>query len=749
MPPSVTTENEVPILPTLPSDEKTKVANGATKTSSARINPSRRRTPPPQLKKPVPHYRHLVRFPQPPESDEEAEMNEDIAKVRHILDLFLNGKMVESEQILEQQPKRMYFLLAQAITQGLRALLTFHPEEIAKGMKAFEAAIKASDKQRKGSLVGVGTVKAVGSFVVGTIGAGSFRSMNRVQKHAELIYAESTILRSLLSLLYHIDFWMVFEECINLRHAFTIIQGLKSFMDATEQELRSGKPIEKHRIDEHLVSGVTLSYSLYNIIISFMPDFIVKMLQFIGFPSDRDWGMAMLAACGDWDPTADVDNKEERAERLASSSNEGLRRQFCDMVPIIFQFIVSSFIPLNHVDYHFAEVINNYNLQRYPGSPIFGFFKGRHFQLETRLDDALATYNSLTVEPEWHHLGHVLAFEELMCAMMTRDHDKACEKARLLLKESRWSKCAFRYLVAITGYERGIPTEKRKIDSVMSKVEDGMQKVAGMHLFFETFLARKSKRYIQEGHLLLPGYDFMLLWNTFDMMPLKVLHQALDTISTEVTRLRRLLPAKMVEREKEPLAAKDQTLEAASGGMLSGLFNGKNALLRDSVVQGYTNFYDDYCLVHFLQGVVAYHIAYFPEAVYDADKADLAITSFDTVFRYAPLMNDDTYTYYFAHYYKAKALIHQGDLDNAQARLKHILSLSSTGLMGLPNLVGGKGKNSLELFVLMRTHSALIEIDTIRVARGEIVHGRSPSASTPNSIRSPSVLSFGTKSSKK
>ncbi|KAF9168623.1 hypothetical protein DFQ26_004259 [Actinomortierella ambigua] len=694
-----------------------------------RINPSRRQTAPPKLKKPVPHYRHLVRPTGPPESDEEAELNADMGLVREILDLFLNGQMVEAEQKLERQPKRMYFQLARAIIQGLRALVTFHPDEIEKGMKAFEAAIKASDKQRKGSLVGVGAVKAVGSFVVGTIGAGSFRSMNRVQKHAELVYAESTILRSLLSMLYHIDFWMVFEECINLRHAFTIIQGLKSFMDATEQELRSGKPIEKHKIDEHLVSGVTLSYSLYNIIISFMPDIIVKMLQFIGFPSDRDWGMAMLAACGGWDPTADADDAAARKERLASSANDGLRRQFCDMVPIIFQFIVSSFIPLNHVDYHFAEVINLYNLDRFPASPIFGFLQGRHCQLETRLDDAVATYTALTIEPEWHHLGHVAVFEELMCAMMTRDHDKACDKARLLLKGSRWSKSAFRYLVAITGYERGLTAEKKKVESVMGKVEEGMQKVAGMHLFFETFLARKSKRFLNEGgRLLLPSYDFMLLWNCFDMMPLKDLHRALDEISEQTDRLRQLLPAKMAERERrDPLAAKDQTIEAAGSngggnGLLGGLLGGnsaKQALLRDSVVSGYTNFYDDYCLAFFLQGIAAYHIAYFPEAEHDPAKAQLALTAFDTVFRYAPLIHDDTYTYYFAHYYKAKARIHQGDLDDAHARLKHLLSLSSTGLMGLPQLVGGKGRNSLELFVLLRTHSALIEIDTLRAARGE------------------------------
>ncbi|ORZ05328.1 hypothetical protein BCR41DRAFT_327729 [Lobosporangium transversale] len=645
------------------------------------FNASRRRQPPPKLKKPVPHYRHLVRWNvnSIAESIEEQQMNQDLIILRQGLDLFLNNQMAECEAILargpDKAPKSMYYELAKGLIQGLRALVTFDPEEIELGMKAFESAIKTADKQRKPSIVGLGSVKAVGSFVVGSIGAGSFRGMNRVQKHAELIYAESTILRSLLSVLYHIDFWMIFEECINLRHAFTIIQGLKSFMDSVESELRAGKNIDHHQIDEHLVSGVTLSYSLYNIIISFLPDIIIKMLQFIGFPSDRDWGMAMLGACGDWDPMAPPETPAEHAERLASSANDGVRRQFCDMVPIIFQVIISSFIPMNHIDLGYAQMINDYNLELYPESCFFLFFKGRHLQVTSKLDEAVATYRSVQVEePRWHNLGHIFVFEELMCAMMQGEHETACKNSRQLLKESRWSKCCFRYLTAITGYERGDSSEEKKINTLMGKVEDGMQKVAGMNLFFETFCARKSKRFIKEGHLLLPSYDFMLLWNTFDMMPPKVLQKALMNISSE------------------------------------------NAIIRDSKVDNYENFYDDYCLAFFLQGLVAYHIAFFPEQAFNNEMCKLALESFKTVFRYAPLIKDDTYTYYFAHYYRAKIWIHQGHLDEAQSRFKYLLGLSNTNLIGLPALMGGKGKNSLEFFVLMKVHSGLLDIETVRSA---------------------------------
>ncbi|KAG9320579.1 hypothetical protein KVV02_008340 [Mortierella alpina] len=765
-------------------------------------NPSRRRETPPELKKPVPHYRHLVRWndKQPVASLEERQMNHDLVVLRHALDLFLDLKMTESEALLMRGPqpvsadettvpdyasvyptaaqsaskaarnkdnetslaeddqkssnceeeddstslsteaqeklslgssgesekkgkgsketRSMYYDLGRSIIQGMRAIATFDPDEIAMGMKLFEQTIKTADKQRKGSMLGMGSVKAVGSFVVGSIGAGSFKSMTRVQKHAELIFAEATILRAGLSVFYHMDLWMVLEEAINLRSAFTIIQGLKSFMDSVESELRAGKNIDHYQIDEHLVSGVTLSYSLYNIIISFLPDVIIKMLQFIGFPSDRDWGMAMLAACGDWDPSAAAaESPEEHQERLSSSANEGIRRQFCDMVPVIYHIIVSSFIPMKHVDFAYAKRINDYNLGLYPDSPFFIFFKGRHLQVSSKLDEAIATYRSVkAVGPRWHNFTHILVFEELMCAMMQADHDTACEKSRQLLKESRWSKCCYRYLTAITGLERGKSSEKKKINALMDKVEDGMQKIAGVNLFFETFCARKAKRYAKEGHLLLPSFDFMILWNSFDMMPPKSLKRALDIISDEVRRLKQLLPSKMKERESRPLAAKDQTIEAATGGYLSGMFSSKNASAKESKVGSYENFYDDYCLAHFLQGVVAYHLAFFPEEPFDAEMCALALESFDTVFRYAPLINDDTYTYYFSHYYKAKIWIHQGRLEEAEVRFKYLLGLTNTSVLGLPALLGGKGRNSLEVFLLLKTHSGQLDLEAAKTS---------------------------------
>lgn len=269
----------------MPPSAKTDEAYGQNNGFPA-TNASRRRQPPPKLKKPIPHYRHLVRWSkdQVPASVEEQQLNQDLVILRRGLDLFLNSSMAEAEAILAEGPipvasgqsginaslygsassssatdaaKRareelglsngsidekkqqetrdvlvddlssinssptpsnkdgkqsssskssssskkdksagMYYDLGKAIIQGLKALVTFDPEEIELGMKAFEQAIKTADKQRKNSVLGLGSVKAVGAFVVGTIGAGSFRGMTRVQKHAVSFFYFIRILSS-------------------------------------------------------------------------------------------------------------------------------------------------------------------------------------------------------------------------------------------------------------------------------------------------------------------------------------------------------------------------------------------------------------------------------------------------------------------------------------------------------------------------------------------------------------------------
>ncbi|ORZ26790.1 hypothetical protein BCR41DRAFT_332843 [Lobosporangium transversale] len=656
--------------------------------SPVTINPSRRATAPPNIKKPVPNWHLLVRPPMsdanPRKSGLERAMDEDLKELRVCMDLFLNSKMNEAEALLRgrHKPESMYYQFGKALVDALKAILTFHPDDIEKAMKSFDLTLKVTNAQRKtSSIIGVSTVKALGSWVIGTVGASSFRGMTRIEKHAELVYAEATVLRAGFSVLYHQDFWSLIEESVSLRSAFAVFNGLKSHFDNVEQELKVGGDISEYHLDEHLVTGLIFAASLFNIVISFLPDIIIKLLQFVGFPSDRDWGLALLNTAGQWDPyNVKVNESEmELQERVSSPTNDGMRRQLCDLAPIVIHLIAASFLPFRHVDYSFAEQINNYNLHKYPESMVFLFLKARHAQVNTRLSDAIKIHESAQekVQKEWRNLTHASTFEQLMCAMMESNHDLACTTSRILLRESNWTKTIFRYLAAITTMRRGLPKEAKRVPELMKKVEPGMQKFCGIEVFPETYCARKANRYLNEGQrLLLPDYDFLVLWNGFDMMPLKSLRVALSNIMVEVQRI--------------------------------------HSLTKADKVRDYDHYYDDYCIAHYLLGLVAKNIAFFPEEAFDQDMCSLATRSFKTVFRYAPYIKDDTYAYYFSHYNMGLIMMNQGRLDQAEEKFKYLLSTINPTLLSLPALIAGKGRNSLEALILAKAHAAMFLLNEDR-----------------------------------
>ncbi|KAF9384750.1 hypothetical protein BGX21_001221 [Mortierella sp. AD011] len=709
------------------------------------MNPSRRKPIPPNIKKPVPDWHVLVRTPMsdfnPRKSNLEKAMDEDLAELRIVMDMFLNGRMNEGDSLLRgrDKPESIYYSLGKSLVDTIKAGISFRRDDIENAMKSYEVTLKVASAQRKksSSITGVGAVKAIGSWVAGNVGANSFKGMTRLEKHAELVYAETLLLKSAFSVLYHEDFWSLAEESVSFRSAFAIFNGLKCHFEAVEQELKAGGDISEYYLDEHLVSGLIFSFSLFNIVISFMPASIVKILHFVGFPSDRDWGLALLNTAGQWDQYSGSyqETPFEFQERLKSRTNDGIRRQLCDIAVVSIQVIAASFLPFRNVDYEFAEQVNNYNLHKYPDSPLFLFMKARHEQVNTRLEEAIAVHETIKLQPEWKNLGHASTVEQVMCAIMIGDYDLACTKSRILLRESNWSKAVFRYLAAITTMKRGWPKEEKRVPELMGKVEAGMQSFCGVEVFPETYCARKANRYLKEKHLLLPDYDFLVLWNGFDMMPLTYLRVALSNIMVEVQRLDARLPPSMAAIADKPLPRGGYTLEATKV-LLSTIRSGVHTLTKEDKVKGYGHFYDDYCIAHYLLGIVAQKIALFPGEPFDIDMCTLAVKSYKTVFRYAPYVKDDTYMYYFSHYNIGVIMMSQGRFELAEEKFKYLLSVTSPTLSGLPSLMAGKGRNSLEAVVLARAHAAMFLLDEDRANSSN----SSPSTSVDGKS-SPSSLS--------
>jgi hypothetical protein len=163
--------------------------------------------------------------------------------------------------------------------------------------------------------------------------------------------------------------------------------------------------------------------------------------------------------------------------------------------------------------------------------------------------------------------------------------------------------------------------------------------------------------------------------------------------------------------------------------MFGSFLSGVHSLTRADKIEGYDHFYDDYCIAHYLLGLVTKHIAFFPDEVHDSDMCAIAIRSFNVVFRYAPYIKDDTYAYYFSHYNLGLIMMHQGYLDQAEEKFKYLLSTINPTLMGLPALVAGKGRNSLEVLILAKAHAGLFLLLEDRQNAASQVEGRTAHSS--------------------
>lgn len=79
-----------------------------------------------------------------------------------------------------------------SLIQVIKSLATFEPEDLESAIQCCKDSILIASLLRKKDH---GAFEAVGRLVKGSTSVGSIKGMNLVQRHAELIFAECTLLK--------------------------------------------------------------------------------------------------------------------------------------------------------------------------------------------------------------------------------------------------------------------------------------------------------------------------------------------------------------------------------------------------------------------------------------------------------------------------------------------------------------------------------------------------------------------------
>lgn len=234
--------------------------------------------------------------------------------------------------------------------------------------------------------------------------------------------------------------------------------------------------------------------------ISLLPAKIIKLLEFIGFSGDKEYGLSELEA-----------GYQER---------RGLRHVLCAMFLLSYNLLVSFVLSHTDGDLDWCEKVLEEELSLYPNGVWFLFFKGRLELTRGKFENSLEWYTkswkSQDLWPQFHHI----CFWELMWAHCSlQQWNQAAMFAGHLAEESHWSRTIYLYQRAAILMMQNPSVqseEKQTIDTLMMQAPTFKQRIAGKSLPMEKFVIKKTERYFaQKKSLVLPIFELMYVWNLF------------------------------------------------------------------------------------------------------------------------------------------------------------------------------------------------------------------------------------------
>lgn len=133
--------------------------------------------------------------------EQQAEcLDADIVKCQEIIHLFLTSRMREAEaKALAADPdgSHMYIGNASCVIQAIKSMMTFDEDDLQAALEIAKITSALAHSLRK-------SAGGVTSRLAGLVRSGAqtahIKSMNKVQKHAELVYAETLLIKAVLGI---------------------------------------------------------------------------------------------------------------------------------------------------------------------------------------------------------------------------------------------------------------------------------------------------------------------------------------------------------------------------------------------------------------------------------------------------------------------------------------------------------------------------------------------------------------------
>jgi hypothetical protein len=469
----------------------------------------------------------------PLDIDQAAALAPDLDLCREVLGLFLTSKMKESEDMLvaaDPENKHMYLQSGHCVIQALKGLMTFGSDDLASALEIAKATTATATVLRRPTEGVLGKLRPGASMQ-------RVRHMSALERHAELVYAETLLVKAIIGIVGGGDWMGLIREAFNMRTAHGIYRSLQIFLE------ESDKDGFDEDIDMDFRSGVLLGTGTSSLMLSLLPAKVLKVAEVFGYAGDRTVALKTLMSAGGWSDDSDQPAYDE--------NNEGVRRPICDMILLTFHLVISVLMPVSGVDIPAARKILAYNMRRYPNGIFFLYFQARLHTNECEPELAnKSLQKALDLDLEYVQLQHMCLWDYGCNFFQLADWNGARQCFDILRRESNWSRAVYTYATAVNVMElvaagANVPeaTEAEAV-ALIESLPKLTKKIAGKSLPIEKLANRKGRKYLAQGHMLfLPAMELAYVFGSLGHTPRRVLvSKWLPHINAELARLEASTP---------------------------------------------------------------------------------------------------------------------------------------------------------------------------------------------------------------
>ncbi|XP_077598613.1 tetratricopeptide repeat protein 39B [Stigmatopora nigra] len=413
------------------------------------------------------------------------DLQSAIQETQCALNLVLNNKFSQALDLLKPWWRdSMYHALGYSSILVMQAAMTFEQGDIQVAMATVKEALNTCQRFRKKNSV----VRSLSSLL------SRQSNLQEEELHAELCYAECLLQKATLTFVQDENMISFIKGGIKIRNSYQIYKDCHNVLNVA---VGPSGDSDCHRQFE---GGVKLGMGSFNLMLSLLPQRILRLLEFIGFSGNREFGLSQL---------------------LEGTSGSTLRSILCALTLLFYHTYVSLVLGSGEGGVAEAEALLEPYLRKYPKGAIVQFYSARIAALRGHFEKACSGYQEcVSSQMEWKQIHHLCYWELMWTHTYRQDWPQAYRYADLLCRESRWSKAIYVYqkaaILAMMSPEDARQTGDDVVE-LFRQVEGLKQRLAGKSIPLEKFAVRKARRY-KAGRpvpLVLPALEMMYIWSGF------------------------------------------------------------------------------------------------------------------------------------------------------------------------------------------------------------------------------------------